>query len=129
MDLLTDERISPDDAAPWPDASVEFVATASAQALRVARTGHGKPLLLINGLGANLEMWQPLVGELAGERELIAFDLPGTGRSARPRRPLRMPQLAGLVAELLDQLGYRHVDVLGDEPSTVTPALASFLGR
>lgn len=89
------------------------MATAAAPSVRVARIGEGEPLLLINGLGANLEMWQPLVRELAGERELIAFDLPGTGRSARPRWPLRMPQLARLVTELLDELGRDELDVLG----------------
>ena len=98
---------------PWPGARVEFVTTATAPSLRAARIGEGEPLLLINGLGANLEMWQPLVRELAGQRELVAFDLPGTGRSARPRVPLRMPQLARVVTELLDELGYEQLDVLG----------------
>jgi poly(3-hydroxyalkanoate) depolymerase len=92
---------------------VEFVDTAASPSVRVARIGDGEPLLLINGLGANLEMWQPLVRVLAADRELIAFDLPGTGRSARPRWPLRMPQLARLVTELLDDLGYDQLDVLG----------------
>lgn len=100
-------------AAPWPEAQVEFVGTTAAPSLRVARIGEGEPLLLINGLGANLEMWQPLVGELTGERAVIAFDLPGTGRSARPHRPLRMRELAGVVTELLDQLDLASVDVLG----------------
>jgi poly(3-hydroxyalkanoate) depolymerase len=89
------------------------VATDASPSVRVSRTGEGEPLLLINGLGANLEMWQPLVRELAGDRELIAFDLPGTGCSARPRWPLRMPQLARLVTELLDELGHEQLDVLG----------------
>ena len=106
----TDER---NRRKPWPDARVEFVATATAPSLRVARVGEGEPLLLINGLGANLEMWQPLVRELAGERELVAFDLPGMGRSARPRHPLRMPQLAQVVTGVLDELGYGQLDVLG----------------
>lgn len=97
----------------WPGARVEFLATASVPALRVARLGQGAPLLLINGLGANLEMWQPLVARLAAEREVIAFDLPGMGRSARPHWPMRMPQLAGVVTELLDELGHRRLDVLG----------------
>jgi poly(3-hydroxyalkanoate) depolymerase len=100
-------------SAPWPAATVDFVATDASPSVRVARIGQGEPLLLINGLGANLEMWQPLVRELAGERELIGFDLPGTGRSARPRWPLRMPQLARLVTELLDELGHEQLDVLG----------------
>ena len=113
MDLLTDERTSPGHPVPWPGARVEFLATSGAPSLRVARIGEGQPLLLINGLGANLEMWQPLVRELRGERELVAFDLPGTGRSARPRWPLRMPQLARVVTDLLDALDYVKLDVLG----------------
>jgi poly(3-hydroxyoctanoate) depolymerase len=98
---------------PWPEARVDFLATVAAPSVRVARVGEGEPLLLINGLGANLEMWQPLVRELAGARELIAFDLPGTGRSARPRWPLRMSRLARLVTDLLDELGHEQLDVLG----------------
>jgi poly(3-hydroxyalkanoate) depolymerase len=98
---------------PWPEARVDFVATTAASSVRVARVGEGEPLLLINGLGANLEMWQPFVRELAPGRELIGFDLPGTGRSTRPRWPVRMPQLAQLVTELLDQLGHEQPDVLG----------------
>ena len=58
-------------------------------------------------------MWQPLVRELAAGHEVIAFDLPGTGRSARPRWPIRMPQLAHVVTELLDELGHERLDVLG----------------
>jgi poly(3-hydroxyoctanoate) depolymerase len=110
MKPSTDERRR---SEPWPGARVEFVTTATAPSVRVARIGEGAPLLLINGLGANLEMWQPLVRELGADREVIAFDLPGTGRSARPRWPLRMPQLARLVTELLDQFGYGQLDVLG----------------
>jgi poly(3-hydroxyalkanoate) depolymerase len=98
---------------PWPEARVDFVATTAASSVRVARVGEGEPLLLINGLGANLEMWQPFVRELAPGRELIGFDLPGTGRSTRPRWPVRMPQLAQLVTELLDQIGHEQPDVLG----------------
>lgn len=110
MGLLSKERNS---LEPWPGASVEFVATPTVPSLRVARLGEGEPLLLLNGLGANLEMWQPLVGELANHREVIAFDLPGTGRSARPHWPLRMPQLARVVTDLLDHLGHDRLDVLG----------------
>lgn len=110
MDFRTDD---PNGRAPWPGAGVEFVAPAGMPSLRVARAGEGAPLLLINGLGASLEMWRPLVGELARDREVIAFDLPGAGRSDHGRWPLRMPQLAGLVTGLLDRLGLDRLDVLG----------------
>jgi poly(3-hydroxyoctanoate) depolymerase len=80
--------------------------------LRVARQGAGRPLLLITGIGANLDMWAPLA-RLVTDRELIAFDPPGAGLSQRPRRPLRMRELAGVVRALLDALALERVDVLG----------------
>jgi poly(3-hydroxyalkanoate) depolymerase len=80
--------------------------------LRVSRRGEGRPLLLITGIGANLDMWAPFA-RLVTDRELIAFDPPGAGLSQRPRVPLRMRRLAGVVRELLDELGVERVDVLG----------------
>jgi poly(3-hydroxyalkanoate) depolymerase len=86
--------------------------TAGGLRLRVGRRGTGPPLLLITGIGAHLDMWEPFA-PLAGERELIAFDPPGAGMSQRPRLPLRMSGLADVVRELLDALGLERVDVLG----------------
>src|ERR1700694_288691 len=80
--------------------------------LRIAVHGQGSPLLLINGLGANIEMWEPL-RRLLTDRQTIAFDAPGAGASAKPTMPLHMRDLAELVNELLDELGYTVVDVLG----------------
>jgi poly(3-hydroxyalkanoate) depolymerase len=80
--------------------------------LRVARQGEGRPLLLITGIGANLDMWAPFA-KLVTDRELVAFDPPGAGLSQRPRAPLRMRQLAGVVRALLDELDLGQVDVLG----------------
>src|ERR1035441_2820601 len=71
-----------------------------------------RPLLLINGLGANIEMWRPLRRAVA-ERQTLAFDAPGTGGSPTPRTPLGMNQLAHLVSASLDQLGFGDVDLLG----------------
>ncbi|MDQ6747561.1 MAG: alpha/beta fold hydrolase, partial [Candidatus Dormibacteraeota bacterium] len=80
--------------------------------LRVRIEGKGSPLLLVMGLGGNVEMWRPLLDAMDG-RQTIAFDAPGTGESDLPRRPLRMTDLAGIAGELLDQLGHQRVDVLG----------------
>lgn len=80
--------------------------------IRVARRGEGRPLLLITGIGANIEMWQPLA-RLLHDRELIAFDAPGAGRSDRPVLPTRMRGLAAITNELLAELGRERVDVLG----------------
>lgn len=77
----------------------------------------GPPLLLINGLGANLELFEPFLDALdkVGGQKIgtISFDVPGVGRSPIPRFPLRFRGLARLVAQMLDVLGHQEVDVLG----------------
>ncbi len=86
--------------------------TAAGLRLRVGGHGTGRPLLLITGIGAHMDMWTPFA-RLAGDRQLIAFDAPGTGLSQRPRLPLRMKGLARVVGALLDVLGFERIDVLG----------------
>jgi pimeloyl-ACP methyl ester carboxylesterase len=80
--------------------------------LRISVEGTGPPLLLINGLGANIELWQPL-RSLLPFLKTIAFDSPGVGGSPRAPRRLRMQDLAGIVSDLLTELGHDSVDVLG----------------
>jgi poly(3-hydroxyalkanoate) depolymerase len=85
--------------------------------LRVAvRAGHGKdrvPLLLINGIGASLELLEPFVRELDPAVEVIRFDPPGIGGSAPAPGPYRFTGLCMLIARLLTELGHDRVDVLG----------------
>jgi poly(3-hydroxyoctanoate) depolymerase len=86
------------------------------QRLRVAiqrGDGDGWPLLLLNGIGANLELFQPFVDSLGAGIETIRVDLPGTGDSPAPPFPVRFPGLARLIADMLDQLDSSTVDVLG----------------
>jgi poly(3-hydroxyalkanoate) depolymerase len=71
------------------------------------------PLLLCNGLGASLELLQPFVDELDHRRPVIRFDMPGVGGSRAPVLPYHLMTSAPLLAGLLDELGYRHADVLG----------------
>ena len=80
--------------------------------LRVSIQGRGRPVLLVNGIGANVEMWQPLAAHLGG-MELITFDAPGCGRSVASPLPMTMAVLARVVEGLLDRLDYEVVDVLG----------------
>ncbi|MFZ0042650.1 MAG: alpha/beta fold hydrolase [Solirubrobacteraceae bacterium] len=80
--------------------------------LHVRECGDGHPLLLINGIGAHLEMWASLERLLPAAR-LVAFDAPGTGRSATSWFPLSIDALTGVAQRLLDRLGYDQVDVLG----------------
>ena len=70
------------------------------------------PLLLFNGIGANIELVEPFLDALAGP-EAIVFDVPGVGGSPAPWLPYRPWTLARLSAQLLNQLGHEQVDVLG----------------
>ena len=92
------------------------IITAGGQRLRVAiRKGDGSrtPLLLMNGIGVNLEVLQPFVDALDPAIEVMRFDVPGTGGSPAPLIPYRFAVLARLVTKMLDQLGYPQIDVLG----------------
>jgi pimeloyl-ACP methyl ester carboxylesterase len=80
--------------------------------LHVEDDGDGPPLLLLNGIGAHAGMWKPLQAALTGPR-VIAFDMPGTGRSATPPIPLSMGALARLAEGVLDHLEIEQADVLG----------------
>ena len=82
--------------------------------LRTSVRGTGRPLLLITGLGASLELAEPFEQELAARgRQVISFDAPGIGGSTPYRSPRRMPGLVRTVTGLLDALGLDQVDVFG----------------
>jgi poly(3-hydroxyalkanoate) depolymerase len=91
--------------------------TAAGRTLRVS-VRHGDdevpPLLLMNGIGASLEVLQPFVDALDRRRTVVRFDVPGVGGSPRPVVPYVLPTFSPVVAALLTQLGYEQpVDVLG----------------
>jgi poly(3-hydroxyalkanoate) depolymerase len=70
------------------------------------------PLLLFNGIGANLELAEPFMRAMT-EVETVIFDVPGVGGSPLPDYPYRPPTVARWAAGLMTQLGYRKVDVAG----------------
>jgi pimeloyl-ACP methyl ester carboxylesterase len=84
--------------------------------LNHVRAGAGEPIILLHPLGAELVVWEPVLGPLAAEREVIALDMPGFGRSpALPDGVAPTPQaLAAAVARFLDALGLDRVHVAGN---------------
>ncbi len=80
--------------------------------LRVSIFGRGRPLVLMNGIGAGLELLEPFRRALTAT-ETIAIDAPGTGGSAAMALPRPMACFADLFARALDVLGYQEIDVLG----------------
>ena len=86
------------------------------QPLRVGiRRGSGNlpPLLIFNGIGANLELVVPFVAALE-PAEVVIFDVPGVGGSPPPVLPYRFSALACMSDRLMKRLGYgTQLDVLG----------------
>ena len=68
------------------------------------RAGEGPALVLIHGIGSRWQVWDPVLRQLASERDVIALDLPGFGASPMPPpgTPPGLESLTRLVGEFLD---------------------------
>jgi len=75
--------------------------------------GKGKPLLLIAGLGNDLNGWAFQIPEFAKKYRVIAFDNRGSGRTDAPDQPYSIPMMAEDTAGLMDALGIEKAHVLG----------------
>lgn len=75
-------------------------------------TSDRPPLLMFNGIGANLELARPLMENLTDTTGII-FDVPGVGGSPMPAFPYRPSSLARMAKRLGEILGYDKMDVSG----------------
>ena len=75
--------------------------------------GRGEPLLLLHGGLGSTDMFAPILPSFAKERQVIAVDLHGHGRTALGDRPIDLIDIGNDLAVVLRQLGYEKVDVLG----------------
>lgn len=76
--------------------------------------GKGEPLLLLHGGLGSIDMFQGnVLPTLAASREVIAVDLQGHGRTPLGDRKISFVDIGDDMAQLLDKLGYRHVDAMG----------------
>ncbi len=83
--------------------------------LHVARTGRGKPLLLLHGWPEFWLSWAPVMTRLADRHTLIAPDLRGFGDSDKPDGPFGADDHARDLLALLDALGIDRVGVVGHD--------------
>jgi poly(3-hydroxyalkanoate) depolymerase len=92
----------------------EHYVSAGGQRIRVnLRRGAGVPLVLCNGIGASLEIFDPLIEQLDPEHTVVRFDVPGTGGSPPSAAPYGFLYLAWVLGRVLSKLGMGAVDVLG----------------
>ena len=71
------------------------------------------PIVLIHGLGDEADTWRHIFPAVARWRRVIALDLPGFGRSEKPRRAYTLAFFARTVAEMLAALGVRRALLVG----------------
>ena len=82
--------------------------------------GSGPDLLLVHQSGNSSEEYAGMVPYLADRFRLIAFDLPGHGRSDDPPEQATVEDFAYAARRLLDHLGVRKAHVLGHHGGALT---------
>jgi pimeloyl-ACP methyl ester carboxylesterase len=75
--------------------------------------GTGQPLILLHGGVGSIEMFGPVLPQLAQGRRVIAVDLRAHGRTADVDRPLSYEAMADDVAALVAHLGLEKTDIMG----------------
>ncbi|MHC2434018.1 alpha/beta fold hydrolase [Bradyrhizobium sp. USDA 4451] len=88
---------------------------ANGAAFHVARTGSGRPLLLLHGWPEFWLTWEPVMARLADRYTLIAPDLRGFGDSDKPQGPYGPDQHTDDMLALLDGLGIDRAGVVGHD--------------
>ncbi len=73
----------------------------------------GNPVLLIRPLGGSMALWGRFREQLEQQFRVIAFDLPGTGRSSQARNCMSTRSLARDALRVLDELDVDLVHVFG----------------
>ncbi len=69
--------------------------------------------LLVHGLGDEADTWRHLIAPLSARWQIIAPDLPGFGRSGKPKRAYTLAFLQSCLFELLDILAVQQVLLVG----------------
>ena len=72
------------------------------------------PIVLVHGFGVSSRYFVPTALRLARHAPVSAPDLPGFGRSERPPRALRLPELVDVLAAHLDDSGFERVALVGN---------------
>lgn len=75
--------------------------------------GEGDPLLLIHGAFGSIEEWGNVPEILAQERQVVAMDVQGHGRTLDVDRPFSYEQLADDIAGLMNHLEIASADLVG----------------
>jgi pimeloyl-ACP methyl ester carboxylesterase len=114
-------------AGPWTDRGDIKVGGGT---LHWESLGDGEPLVLLHKLGGWSADWRDLAPDLARNRRVIAFDLPGHGASTMNGPPpwmMTVPETAAMILSALDEMGVDRFDVAGNSLGGITGVLFAAL--
>jgi pimeloyl-ACP methyl ester carboxylesterase len=77
-------------------------------------SGAGPPVLFVHGLGGRWQNWLENIPRIAARRRVVAFDLPGFGRSQLPTAPISISLYAAVLERLCELLELESVVVVGN---------------
>jgi len=83
--------------------------------LHYVRAGEGPPLLLLHGWPQTWYEWREVIPALAQDYTVIAPDLRGMGDSGKPREGYDKRTVADDTRELVQELGFEEVAVVGHD--------------
>ena len=81
--------------------------------MHYTRSGRGKPLLLVHGLGATSGSWDTISPALSRDREVIAIDLPGHGKTPEEADSDTFAGLARSLDDWLEAENLTGIDMVG----------------
>jgi pimeloyl-ACP methyl ester carboxylesterase len=75
--------------------------------------GRGPAVVLVHGLGGFATSWRHTIEALASRATVFAVDLPGFGRSAKPRTTYRLGYFARALHGILEGMGIAQASLVG----------------
>ncbi|HYV68064.1 MAG TPA: alpha/beta hydrolase [Myxococcales bacterium] len=99
--------------------------------LRVSDGGQGGvPVVLVHGLGSELETWRPVLDRLRASRRVVAYDQRGHGKSD-PATEYTIADMAADLDQVVSQLGFERIWLVGHSfsGSVVSAYAAEHRGR
>lgn len=70
-------------------------------------------ILMIHGLGDEADTWRHVIHPLANEYHIVAIDLPGFGRSDKPKRSYTPQFMKETILKLMDKLAIKEAILMG----------------
>jgi len=76
--------------------------------------GTGDPLIILTGLGTDVDFWETTVPVLAKEHRVYALDLPGFGKSDKPEARYDLDWMEAIIIAFMDAKHIQRANILGE---------------